>query len=243
MRTYGLIGYPLSHSFSQHYFQEKFRKENITDASFSLFPIATIQQLPSLFTSHENLVGLAVTIPYKKEVISFLSSVNKVVTITGACNCIKKTDEGWMGFNTDVTGFKKSFTRHLKPQHTHALILGSGGAAAAVMYVLNKLKIKFTTVSRNPFAENISYQDLDESIMQSHKIIINCTPVGTFPASDEMPAIPYKYLTPQHYLFDMVYNPPITKFLCEGEKAGCTIQNGYEMLTIQAEENWRIWNE
>lgn len=244
MRAFGLIGNPLSHSFSQQYFQQKFIRDGITDATFNLFPIPSIQQLLPLFNSHKDLLGLAVTIPYKKEVIPFLKSVDEVVTVTGACNCIKKTEAGWIGYNTDVTGFELSFTQHLKPRHTHALILGTGGAAAAVAFVLKKLHIGFLWVTRKISGKDqLTYKDLDVALMEKYSVIINCTPLGTFPATDEKPAIPFGLLSADHYLFDMVYNPPLTAFLSEGKKAGCTVENGFEMLTLQAEENWRIWNE
>jgi shikimate dehydrogenase len=162
-----------------------------------------------------------------------------------ACNCVRIDKGKLIGYNTDVTGFEKSFIKRLQPHHTKALILGTGGAADAVAYVLKKLAIDYLFVSRSKHikAQTISYKALAEALMRDHTIIINCTPVGTYPDSDECPPIPYQYLTPHHYLFDLVYNPAETLFLKRGTHHGATTCNGYQMLTVQAEENWRIWNE
>ncbi len=216
-----LIGNPLSHSFSQQYFQQKFIREGITDATFNLiFLYHLFNSFSRYLTAIKIYLGLSVTIPYKKEVIPFLKSVDEVVTVIGACNCIKKTEAGWIGYNTDVTGFELSFTQHLKPRHTHALILGTGGAAAAVAFVLKKLHIGFLWVTRKISGKDqLTYKDLDVALMEKYSVIINCTPLGTFPATDEKPAIPFGLLSAKHYLFDMVYNPPLTAFLGEGKNA------------------------
>ena len=244
MRTFGIIGFPLSHSFSQKYFSQKFLDEYISDALFLNFPIDVIESLPKLLTSVSKLKGLAVTIPYKKQVIPFLHSVTDAVKVIGACNCVKVVDGKLYGFNTDVVGFEKSFVTHLQPHHTHALVLGSGGAAAAVEFVLKKLRIDYKIVSRNGASEGMMrYEELTEEIIKKYTVIINTTPLGTYPKVEEAPVIPYHLLTPKHYLFDLVYNPEKTEFLALGEERGAVIQNGYDMLTIQAEENWRIWNE
>ncbi len=244
MRTFGIIGFPLSHSFSQKYFTKKFLDESITDAQFVNFPISSIEALPELLTSTPNLKGLAVTIPYKKKVLSYLMSATDEVKAMGACNCIKVVDGKLHGFNTDVVGFEKSFITHLHSHHTSALILGSGGAAAAVEFVLKKLNIDYKIVSRKSALDGvIKYTDLTEEVMETYTVIINCTPLGTYPNVDEAPEIPYHLLSPKHYLFDLVYNPPLTKFLSLGQQQGAAIQNGYDMLTIQAEKNWKIWNE
>lgn len=244
MREYGLIGYPLSHSFSQKYFTEKFLKEGIVDAVFHAFSIPTINELSEVLQQHPALKGFAITIPYKRAVIAYLTNASSAVNETGACNCVKLEGGELKGYNTDVIGFENSFIKYLQKHHTRALVLGTGGAAAAVEYVLRKLQIPYACVSRTADAErNIPrYDDLTVEMIKNHPIIINCTPLGTYPKTDDAPAIPYEALTPEHYLFDLVYNPPLTKFLQLGKEIGATIQNGYEMLVIQAEENWKIWN-
>ncbi len=244
MHEYGLIGYPLSHSFSQKYFTEKFLKEGIGDAVFHAFSIPSITDLPTVLKKHPLLKGFCITIPYKKEVIPFLTETSAAVQKMGACNCVKIAGGGLIGYNTDVVGFENSFVQHLKKHHTQALILGTGGAAAAVEYTLQKLGIGYLFVSRtaNPNENILGYGDLTKDLMNHYTIIINCTPLGTYPKVDGVPAIPYRSLTPRHYLFDLVYNPPLTKFLQLGQAQGATIQNGSEMLVIQAEENWKIWN-
>jgi shikimate dehydrogenase len=243
MREYGLIGYPLTHSFSQKYFTEKFKRDRITDASFTNFELKHIGEVEEVFAKHSSLKGLSVTIPYKKQIIGYLDNLSPVVNETGACNCIKIHQQQKTGFNTDVVGFEKSFMQHLLPHHINALILGTGGAAVAVEYVLKKLGIAYSFVSRKKDKNNFLWSDLNKGIIHQYTIIINCTPVGTYPNTDAAPAIPYQYLTPEHYLFDLVYNPPLTQFLIQGKEHNCIIKNGYEMLVLQAEENWKIWNE
>ncbi|SFQ41248.1 shikimate dehydrogenase family protein [Parafilimonas terrae] len=242
MRQFGLIGFPLSHSFSQKYFTEKFLKENITDAAFLNFSIPDIADIENIFRDHPSLQGLAVTIPYKKSVIPYLNSVDDAVKEMSACNCIKIRGEIKTGFNTDTIGFEKSFVKQLKPHHKKALILGTGGASAAIQYVLKKLNIEYLLASRNKSLKAIAYSDISPAIFLEFNIIINCTPLGTYPDTGKAPLLPYNLLTPEHYLYDLVYNPPLTKFLQYGKEAGCTIKNGYEMLELQAEENWKIWN-
>jgi len=245
MRTFGVIGFPLSHSFSQRYFTQKFEQEGITDAVFKNYAIKDIDELENVLATEPNLQGLAVTIPYKKAVLPFLNTATEAVQQMGACNCIRIKDYSLTGYNTDIIGFEESFKTHLQPQHTKALILGSGGAAAAVGYVLRKLDIEYLVVSRRSLPEKhiIDYKVVDAELLHQYTVIINCTPLGTYPNVDEAPELPYQLLTPQHYLFDLVYNPPLTRFLALGQAQGATIQNGYDMLTIQAEHNWRIWNE
>ncbi len=244
MREYGLIGYPLSHSFSQKYFTQKFLREGIQNAVFHTFSIPSIADLQGVLHKHPALDGFCITIPYKKAILPFLHQASAAVKQMGACNCVKIEGDRLIGYNTDVVGFEKSFIQKLQPHHTKALILGTGGAAAAVEYTLKKLGIAYRFVSRTAnVTENIlGYADLDASAMQSHTVIINCTPLGTYPKTDEAPSIPYGLLTPQHYLFDLVYNPPLTKFLRLGQAQGAATHNGHEMLEIQAEENWKIWN-
>ncbi|MBA4197540.1 MAG: shikimate dehydrogenase [Chitinophaga sp.] len=242
MKLYGLIGYPLSHSFSKKYFDEKFVHENITDAVFENFSIANIDLLKAILL-REELQGFAITIPYKKEVIAFLHESNDVVQQINACNCVKITDGKLHGYNTDVIGFEKSFVQQLQPHHNKALILGTGGAAAAVEYVLRKLNIDYTFVSRTKQSDKLSYAELNETVMHEYPIIINTSPLGTYPNIDECPDLPYELLTAKHYLYDLVYNPHETKFLRLGKEKNCTTKNGYDMLVLQAEENWKIWNE
>ena len=243
MRQFGLIGYSLSHSFSKKYFDEKFVREGITDALFENFSLDSITLLNEVM-KNKNLLGLAVTIPYKREVIPFLNEVTDAVNLMNACNCIK-IQKGWMvGYNTDVVGFELSFVKHLQPQHKNALILGTGGAASAVEFVLQKLGIPYRFVSRkkDDNGQSLTYDQLNETILNEYQVIINCSPLGTYPKVDEAPAIPYDHITSQHYLFDLVYNPAVTKFLRIGIEKGAVIQNGYEMLVLQAEANWKIWN-
>ncbi len=242
MRQYGLIGYPLTHSFSKRYFDEKFIKENI-EAEFFNFQIKEISEVEKVFTDHPQLKGLSVTIPHKKNIIRYTNQFSDVVRDTGACNCIKILADKKIGYNTDVVGFEKSFKKKLLQYHKKALILGTGGAAVAVEYVLKKLGIAYFFVSRNKQKNTFLWQQLNKTVIEEFTIIINCTPLGTYPETEQSPAIPYQYLTPNHYLFDLVYNPPLTKFLQYGKQQKCIIENGYEMLAIQAEENWRVWNE
>ncbi|MFM6924008.1 MAG: shikimate dehydrogenase family protein [Ferruginibacter sp.] len=243
MKTYGIIGYPLTHSFSQQYFTEKIAGEGIADAVFQVFPLTTIDEFPTLLADQPALKGLAVTIPYKEKVLQYISDVSEEVKQIGAANCIRIKGDELTAFNTDIIGFEKSFIKNLKPQHTKALVLGTGGASKAVQYVLKKLGIGFLLVSRNTAENSIRYADIAETIIQDHHIIINCTPLGMSPAEDTCPDIPYHLLTGDHYLYDLVYAPAKTLFLQKGEEHGATIENGFEMLIIQAEENWRIWNE
>ena len=244
MRLFGLIGFPLGHSFSKKYFEEKFKHENLNDCAFELFPLKEIAAVEKLF-QNKSLQGLAVTIPYKEKIIPFLTEVDAAATEIGAVNCIKIINEERIGYNTDVIGFEKSLIPILKPHHTKALILGTGGASKAVQFVLKKLGIDFLLVSRNRITEKniISYSDIDEKLMGQYSIIINCTPLGMSPQESQFPNLPYKFITEKHLLYDLIYKPEKTLFLAEGELHGATIKNGFEMLVIQAEANWKIWNE
>jgi len=255
LRQFGLIGYPLSHSFSQKFFTEKFLKENIMNAQYDNFPITSIQSFAALWTEHPNLEGLNVTIPYKKEVIAFLQHSSPVVQAIKACNCIRKFNNELYGYNTDVIGFEKSLLPFLKPHHTHALILGTGGASAAVQWVLQKLNIQYQVVSRRGNAieantleantemkASISYEQLNKSIFEAHTLIINTSPLGMFPNVNEAPPIAYDAITANHHLYDLVYNPTETLFMKNGLAKGATVQNGLAMLHIQAQESWAIWN-
>jgi len=243
MRRYGLIGYPLSHSFSQKYFTDKFQQEGITGCVYENFPLANIDEFAALIQQNPDLNGLNVTIPYKEKVIPFLTDQSEVVKTIGACNCIRIENGKLTGHNTDVVGFEESLRPLLQPHHRKALVLGTGGAAKAVHYVLNKLGISFHEVSRTPAnARQISWQQVDEAVIKEHEVIINTSPLGMYPKVDECPPLPYQALTSKHYLFDLVYNPAKTLFLQKGEEQGAAIKNGHDMLIIQAEESWRIWN-
>ena len=250
MRQFGLIGYPLSHSFSQKFFTEKFLQENIVNAKYDNFPIPSIESFAGLWKENPNLEGLNVTIPYKKEVIPFLDHSSAVVQEIHACNCIRKFNNELYGYNTDVIGFEKSLLPFLKPHHTHALILGTGGASAAVQWVLQKLNIQFQLVSRNTntieanteMKASLSYDQLAASVIESHTLIINTSPLGMYPNTNEAPPIAYEGITAQHHLYDLVYNPIETLFMKNGLAKGATVQNGLAMLHIQAEESWTIWN-
>lgn len=243
MKTFGLIGYPLTHSFSKKYFTDKFMDEGLTDCIYENFPIENIEGINDVFLLYPTLIGLNVTIPYKEKVISFLDEATEIVKETGACNCIKIHQGKKIGFNTDVIGFGKSLDVKLNNLHKHALVLGTGGAAKAVHYALKQRNISFLKVSRNPSAEGvISYEDIDKSLLESHTLIINTTPLGMYPNTGSAPPIPYQHLTSSHYLFDLVYNPDKTIFIQNGEAAGATIENGKDMLRIQADASWEIWN-
>jgi shikimate dehydrogenase len=244
IRLYGLIGYPLSHSFSKKYFEEKFIREGRSECRFENFSIQSIVTLENILQQNKSILkGLAVTIPYKQQVLKFLDHSTDIPDEIKACNCIKIVDGKLIGYNTDWIGFEKSFTPILKKHHTKALVLGNGGAAIAVCFVLKKLGINYQIVSRRKNEKStLAHTVLTEEIIGEHTIIINTTPLGTFPAVNDFPFIPYAGITTEHYLFDLVYNPERTMFLQKGEEMGATIKNGADMLTIQAEENWRIWN-
>lgn len=245
MNEYGIIGFPLTHSFSKQYFTEKIERERIPDAVYYSFPLTNIEDLPGLLKSNPLLKGLSVTIPYKEKVLKYLDELSDEVSEIGATNCIKISGNKLKGFNTDIAGFEKSFVRFLKPEHTKALILGTGGASKAVQYVLKKLGIYFLVVSRSGSDKMnfIQYKQISADIINEYKIVINSTPLGMSPDENSCPQIPYSLLTPDHYLYDLVYQPSQTLFLQKGEDRGTLTCNGYEMLVIQAEENWRIWNE
>lgn len=243
MRLYGLIGYPLSHSFSKKYFTEKFEREGLKDYQYELFPVSSIEELPQLLEKHPELCGLNVTIPYKEQVLSYLHSENELVKAIRACNCIDIRNGRLKGYNTDVIGFERSLLEQWQPHHKKALILGTGGVSKAVQYIMQKMGLAYRYVSRKPGVHNYSYEQLTSAIMQEYTLIVNTTPLGMYPNVTEAPPIPYEALTPRHYLFDMVYNPDKTLFLKMGEEKGAAIKNGADMLKIQADESWEIWNK
>jgi len=246
-RKFGLIGFPLSHSFSRKFFTEKFSNEGI-DAEYLNFELENILQLSHVIASHPDLVGINVTIPYKEQVIKFLDSIDESASQIQAVNTIKIHRSGHRvslhGFNTDIQGFQESIRPLLQKYHQKALVLGTGGASKAVVKALENLKIDTILVSRNPEEKGeLAYSDLDEDVMASYKIIINTTPIGSYPNVEGCPAIPFELITPKHLLFDLVYNPEVTEFLKLGKQRGATIKNGLEMLHLQALASWEIWNQ
>ena len=243
LKQLGLIGKTLSHSFSKNYFARKFEKEQLHNFKYDNFELASIDEFPDLIQSTPNLLGLNVTIPYKKEVISFLDEISDEAETVGAVNTILKKRNKLLGFNTDVIGFRQSLEPLLKSHHTKALILGTGGAAEAVAFVLGQLNIDFLFVSRSPKDKQLSYAQVDAAVLENYLIIINTTPVGTHPQINNAPVIDYSNLTEQHLLYDLVYNPTETLFLQKGKLQGAGIKNGLEMLEMQAEAAWKIWGE
>ena len=239
---YGLIGYPLSHSFSKKYFANKFLQENIAGCRYENFELRSISELPSLIQQTHGLLGFNITIPYKEQVIPFLDHQHEVVAKTGACNCVRLHEGKLFGYNTDVAGFEQSLQEKLLPVHRKALILGTGGASKAVAYVLKQLGIGFLYVSRtHSGSQYVKYGEVSDSMLHEHTLIINTTPTGMYPAVLEVPPLHYEIMGPDHYLFDLVYNPDKTVFLQKGEQQGAATKNGYDMLVIQAEESWKIW--
>jgi shikimate dehydrogenase len=245
MRRFGLIGFPLGHSFSKKYFTEKFLLEGI-DARYDLYELRSLEEFAELKVS-ENLCGLNVTIPYKQQIIPFLDEMDETAAEIGAVNVIKFIRNGndlkLKGYNSDAIGFLQSIRPNLKPHHNKALILGTGGASRAFDYTLRKLGIETTFVSRTPAEGQLNYGELCETVLKEYSIILNASPVGTFPDVERFPDIPYQYLTSRHLLFDAVYNPAETLFLQKGKAQGATVLNGEGMLTGQAEAAWKIWNE
>lgn len=248
MDKYGLIGYPLKHSFSIVYFNEKFKAENI-DAEYVNFEIPRIEEFMEVVEENPNLCGLNVTIPYKEQVIPYLDELDKDTAKIGAVNVIKiirqpKGKVKLVGYNSDIIGFTRSIEPLLKPDvHTHALILGTGGASKAIFRGLENLDIKSTFVSRTKKNDEVmTYEELTPEVMQQYKIIVNCTPVGMYPKVDECPAIPYDQLTTDHLLYDLLYNPDETLFMKKGRAQGATVKNGLEMLLLQAFAAWEIWH-
>jgi len=241
MKTLGLIGFPLSHSFSKKYFSEKFEKEGITGCQYELFPLETIKELPGLLAKNPSIVGLNVTIPYKEAVLPYLDEVDESAAF-GAVNTIKIENGKLRGFNTDVYGFEESLKPLLKTHHKGALVLGTGGAAKAVVSVLERLGIAHMYVSRTPHEGQFSYKDINKNILEKHQIIVNTTPLGMYPKAERCPDLPYEQLSDKHLLYDLVYNPDVTTFLKNGKKQGAIGKNGLEMLYLQAERAWEIWN-
>lgn len=241
---YGLIGKPLGHSFSATYFNDKFHREGI-DEHYNLFPLDSIEELPALLKNNPDLKGLNVTIPYKQEILPYLDYISDEAKQIGAVNVVKILRKGQFvttkGFNSDVIGFESSLVPLLNPHIKNALVLGTGGASKAVVYVLEKLGIKPTLVSRTPKPGQLSYSELSEKIMADNLLIVNTTPLGMYPNIDISPNIPYQWITEKHVVFDLIYNPEETLFLKKAKEQGAKISNGLKMLYLQAEGAWAIW--
>jgi len=247
-KLFGIIGYPLEHSFSKAFFEQKFAAEGIENVSFENFSIEKIDLLPAWLNKEKDLCGFNVTIPYKEKIIPFLDKLSPIAKEVGAVNVVKidrtKNEKLFLtGYNTDVYGFEKSLLERKQSNHNSALILGTGGAAKAVGYVLRKLKIDYRFVSRTSPKNTLTYKQLDRQTIADNLLIINATPLGMFPHTTTCPPIDYTAIGKEHLLFDLVYNPAETLFLKNGKEQGASTQNGYEMLVYQAEEAWNIFNE
>ncbi|HUX57777.1 MAG TPA: hypothetical protein VMV77_12440 [Bacteroidales bacterium] len=246
MRKFGLIGYPLGHSFSKKYFAEKFHNEHITDCSYENFSLADISLLPKLIADEPDLMGLNVTIPYKRDILRFLDWTEQKANEIGAVNVVKINRIGDTakldGYNSDVTGIRDSLLPYIKNDVNNAIVLGTGGSSRAVCHVLNKLGINITLVSRKRKPGISDYSDLDEEMISNTSLIVNTTPLGMFPDIESLPKINYNLLGEKHILFDLVYNPELTSFLKMGKRHGCSIISGMKMLHSQAEKAWEIWN-
>ncbi len=246
MKKYGLIGYPLSHSFSQSFFNEKLLSEGI-DAEYINFQIPTVKDIQEVITENPELEGLNVTIPYKEKVIPYLDEIDAESLPIGAINVIKivrqKEKVKLIGFNSDIIGFMRSIEPLLKQKHQKALVLGTGGAAKAIFHGLKKLGLKPTYVSRSCAPDRLTYDMLTPAVMADHHVIVNCTPLGMYPKVDECPNIPYECLTPDHLLYDLLYNPDKTLFMKKGAAQGAIVKNGLEMLLLQAFASWEFWNK
>ncbi|MDO7875267.1 shikimate dehydrogenase [Hymenobacter sp. ASUV-10] len=246
MRQFGLIGRTLRHSFSQAYFTQKFAALGLENHHYELFELADIAELPALLAAHPHLEGLNVTVPYKELVMPYLDELTPTAARVGAVNVIQRRPDGRLiGHNTDYIGFRESLRRFypLRGEEGRALVLGQGGAAKAIAVVLRDLDIPHQFATRNPLGDALSYDDLTPQLLSQIRLIINATPLGTFPNAEECPRLPYPALTPQHYLYDVVYNPAETLFMRKGLAAGAQVKNGFEMLRLQAEASWEIWND
>ena len=244
IEKYGLIGKNIGYSFSKRYFTDKFETEKRSNSSYANFDLSDITEIENVVAETLYLKGLNVTIPYKESVFPFLDKVDKKALAIGAVNTIRITKKNKLkGYNTDYYGFKKAIKPYLKLHHKKALILGTGGASKAVAYALHQLGISFKFVSRNPKPDQFSYEDLDSEIIAAFHLIINCTPIGTFPDIEAFPPLPYSLFTENHLAFDLIYNPAETSFLRKAKEFNATTINGYKMLVFQAEKAWEIWNK
>lgn len=240
MKTFGLIGRNIDYSFSRQYFSEKFEREEI-DAVFRNFDLSDIEEFPGIF-KNRSISGLNVTIPYKLQVMHYLDELDPDAKEINAVNVIKIEGEKLTGYNTDYIGFQDSIKPLLKSNHKKALILGTGGASKAVAYALNKLNLEFKFVSRNPGESQLSYNDLNKDILGEYQVVINTTPLGTFPDIKDCPDLPYQFFSKDHLAYDLIYNPATTEFLNRASEKGAKTCNGLKMLKIQAEKAWEIWN-
>ena len=243
MNTYGLIGYPLGHSFSRKFFTEKFEKEGI-DAQYLNFEIPSIEEFPEIIKNNPELRGLNVTIPYKQQAMQYLHNISEEASAIGAVNVVRVRDGHLTGFNSDVIGFVNSIRPLLKPHHKKALILGTGGASKAIHYGLEKkLGMETLFVSRTAREGMITYDDITPETLQAYHVIVNCSPVGMYPHVDECPALPYEAMNENNLLYDLVYNPLKTLFMKKGAEQGATVKNGLEMLHLQAIASWKFWGK
>ena len=242
LNKYGLIGRNISYSFSRSYFSAKFKELGLDHCSYENFDLESIEEFPALVSGNGNLAGLNVTIPYKEAIMPFLDAIDPRALEIGAVNTIAFAAKGLIGYNTDVYGFRKALVSQLRKTDQGALILGTGGASKAVAFVLEELGIEFRFVSRNPVEGELQYSEINDEIIETHSLIINSTPLGTFPNIEQKPDIPYELIGPEHFLFDLIYNPAKTAFLKLGETAGARCLNGLSMLEFQAEKAWEIWN-
>ena len=243
-KIFGLIGRNIEYSFSKKYFTDRFEKDNLLDYTYVNFDIQDINEFPEIIKNNPNIVGLNVTIPYKEGILPFLDKISKKATQIGAVNVIRITkNKKLKGYNSDYYGFKKSIEPLLLPHHKKALILGTGGAAKAVAYALEELDILYTFVSREATENTIDYDRLNATTFDNFQIVINCTPVGTSPNNKEFPLLPYQFFTEKHLEYDLIYNPEETQFLKKAKKKGALTKNGLQMLILQAEKAWKIWNK
>lgn len=244
MELFGLVGKNIGYSFSKKYFTEKFQNLGLEECFYQNFDLETIDSLPEIIAKNSDLQGFNVTIPYKEKVIQYLDAINDEAQKIGAVNVVKITnDRKLIGYNADFYGFSKSLESLLTKNHQKALILGTGGASKAIFYALEQLKIPYTIVSRTKNATNITYTEIDKKIILEHQIIINATPLGTFPNVDNCPDIPYNYLNNNHLCYDLIYNPSESLFLKLAKEKGALTKNGLEMLQLQAEKSWEIWQK
>ncbi|MEM6829447.1 MAG: shikimate dehydrogenase [Bacteroidota bacterium] len=245
MKQYGLIGFPLGHSYSKSFFQEKFEKLGLSDHRYELFEMESIKDFPSLLSRYDSLKGVNVTVPHKEYVIDYLSDLDESARNVGAVNVVKREGEKLVGYNTDYLGFKESLQKWIGSFKGEALILGTGGSSKAVHAALTDLRIASRHVSRARANDHYTYEDLsnDPEVIKRFELIINTTPLGMSPKTDGCPDIPYQHLTNRHYLFDLVYNPQVTTFMEKGKLQGAHVKNGLEMLKLQAECSWDIWNK
>jgi shikimate dehydrogenase len=246
MKTFGLIGFPLAQSFSQKYFTQKFKDENI-DARYLNFEMEDINELPELLEHHAYIAGFSITIPHKEKIFKFLNELDASARDIEACNAVKVTWKNktpiLKGYNTDVIGFSESIQPLLKEHHKKALILGTGGAAKAIAYGLKKLGLEYKYVSRNKKADSLTYSELNQTNLNEYHVLVNCTPLGMYPNIEQCPDVPYELLSDKHLLYDLTYNPETTQFMKNGLEQGASVKNGLEMLHLQAEAAWKIWNE